>query len=232
MWYATVYHVRFWILLYCNCHTCCNTCLYPLSHYIHFMNVLFCSIPFCFHLSVRVAGYRRFFPLRGPNPVLLNGRRPGYTLDESPAHCRTLTDGSGCHTRCHLHIRSNFWVPAQGWLWIISSLCQCSLIFLWLSATPSCFSPVSMYPYVPCVHSLLLSLLVLLFIFPEHVSVSLLFPISLSPHGLFSGFYAQFLSWFYSNYILVVLCLAFIFWISLVLLFTLCCCLSFGFWIS
>ena len=22
--------------------------------------------------------------------------RPGYILDESPAHCRTLTDGSGC----------------------------------------------------------------------------------------------------------------------------------------
>ena len=64
--------------------------------------------------------------------------------------------------------------------------------FLWLSATPSCFSPVSMYPYLPCVHSLLLSLLVLLFIFPEHVSVSLLFPISLSPHGLFLDFMPNF----------------------------------------
>ena len=26
------------------------------------------------------------------------GRRPGHTLNESPAHCRTLADGSGCHT--------------------------------------------------------------------------------------------------------------------------------------
>ena len=34
--------------------------------------------------------------LLGPNPVFLNGRRPGYILDESPAHRRTLTDGSGC----------------------------------------------------------------------------------------------------------------------------------------
>ena len=41
----------------------------------------------------------------------------GYTLDESPAHRRTLTDGSGCLTRCQLHIRSNFGVQylAQGY---------------------------------------------------------------------------------------------------------------------
>ena len=46
-----------------------------------------------------------------------HGRRPGYTLNESPAHCRTLTDGSGCHTRCQLHIRSNSGVQylAQGY---------------------------------------------------------------------------------------------------------------------
>ena len=49
--------------------------------------------------SARVTGCCRIFPpkgLRGPNPVFLNGRRPGYILDESPAHHRTLTDGSGC----------------------------------------------------------------------------------------------------------------------------------------
>ena len=34
--------------------------------------------------------------LLGPNPVL-DGCRPGYSLDESPAHRRALTDGSGCH---------------------------------------------------------------------------------------------------------------------------------------
>ena len=44
----------------------------------------------------------------GLNPVLLDGCRPGHTLDESPAHRGTLTDGSGCLTRCQLHIRSNF----------------------------------------------------------------------------------------------------------------------------
>ena len=55
---------------------------------------------FCF--SLRVAGCCRLFPpkglrgLLGPNPVFLDGRRPGYILDESPAHRRTLTDGSGC----------------------------------------------------------------------------------------------------------------------------------------
>ena len=40
--------------------------------------------------------------LLGPNPVfLLNGRRPGYILDESPVHCRTLTDWRQ-------------WLPQQG----------------------------------------------------------------------------------------------------------------------
>ena len=34
----------------------------------------------------------------------------GYTLDESPAHHRALTDGRGRHARCQLHIRSNFGV--------------------------------------------------------------------------------------------------------------------------
>ena len=45
------------------------------------------------------------------------GRWPGYTLYESPAHYRTLTDGSGCPTGCQLHIRSNFGVQylAQGY---------------------------------------------------------------------------------------------------------------------
>ena len=38
------------------------------------------------------------------------GEGQGTPLDESPAHCRTLTDGSGCQTRCQLHIRSNFGV--------------------------------------------------------------------------------------------------------------------------
>ena len=38
----------------------------------------------------------RFFPLRAKSSFLLYGRRPGYILDESPAHRRTLTDGSGC----------------------------------------------------------------------------------------------------------------------------------------
>ena len=36
--------------------------------------------------------------------------KAGYTLDESPAHCRALTDGRGHHTSCQLHIRSNFGV--------------------------------------------------------------------------------------------------------------------------
>ena len=58
----------------------------------------FRSIPFSFRLSVRVTGCC-CFPLGGlrgllgPNPVSHNGHRPGYTLDELPAHRRTLTDG-------------------------------------------------------------------------------------------------------------------------------------------
>ena len=62
-----------------------------------------------------------FIPLRGCRAywgqiqLLLMGE--GYTLNESPAHCRTLTDGSGCHTGCQLHIRSNSGVQylAQGY---------------------------------------------------------------------------------------------------------------------
>ena len=42
----------------------------------------------------------------------LYGRRPGNSLDESPAHRRALTDGSGCHTRCQLHICAVFKVGA------------------------------------------------------------------------------------------------------------------------
>ena len=58
----------------------------------------FRSIPFSFRLSVGVTGCC-CFPLGGlrgllgPNPVSHNGHRPGYTLDELPAHRRTLTDG-------------------------------------------------------------------------------------------------------------------------------------------
>ena len=46
-----------------------------------------------------------------------HGQRPGYTLDELPAHCRTITDGSGCQMRCQLHIRTNsgFQYLAQGY---------------------------------------------------------------------------------------------------------------------
>ena len=55
----------------------------------------------CFLSPWGVAG------LTGAKSSSTHGRRPGYTLNESPAHCRTLTDGSGCPTRCQLHIRSN-----------------------------------------------------------------------------------------------------------------------------
>ena len=46
------------------------------------------------------------------------GAKAGYTLNKSPAHCRTLTDVRGSHARCQLHIRSNFGVQylAQGYL--------------------------------------------------------------------------------------------------------------------
>ena len=37
------------------------------------------------------------------------GENAGYTLNESPAHRRALTDGRGHHARCQLHIRSKFW---------------------------------------------------------------------------------------------------------------------------
>ena len=40
--------------------------------------------------------------------------KAGYTLNESPAYCRALTDGRGQHARCQLHIRSNFGVQHLG----------------------------------------------------------------------------------------------------------------------
>lgn len=95
--------------------------------------------------------------------------------------------------------------------------------FLWLSAAPSCISPVSMYPYLHCVYSLLLSLLVHLFIFPEHVSVSVYLPM-VCFWILFPMFFLVLLELHFGC-----TCLAFVFWISQILLFTLCFCLSFGF---
>ena len=47
---------------------------------------------------------RRVFA--GANPSCL-WAKAGYTLDESSAHCRALTDSRGRHARCQLHIRSS-----------------------------------------------------------------------------------------------------------------------------
>ena len=68
----------------------------------------------CYHIFIPifqgVAGFLK------PVPVSL-WAKPGYILDELPAHCRALTAGRGRHTRCQLHIRSNFGVQylAQGY---------------------------------------------------------------------------------------------------------------------
>ena len=65
---------------------------------------------FLFRFSVRVAGCCCFLSpwgvagLTGAKSSSTYGRRPGYALNESPAHCRTLTDGSGYPTGCQLHI--------------------------------------------------------------------------------------------------------------------------------
>ena len=72
---------------------------------------LFVRFLFCF--SVRVAGCCCVLSpwgvagLTRAKSSCTHGRRPGYTLNESPAHCRNLTDGSSCPTGCQLHIRSN-----------------------------------------------------------------------------------------------------------------------------
>ena len=66
---------------------------------------------FCFVVFplIREGRGMLLFPLKGlwgllgPNPI----HSMGIGQDELPAHRRTRTDGSGCHTRCHLHIRSN-----------------------------------------------------------------------------------------------------------------------------
>ena len=57
----------------------------------------FCSFVFFLAFSVRVAGCCRFLSpwgvatLTGAKSSFTHGLRPGYTLNESPAHCRTLT---------------------------------------------------------------------------------------------------------------------------------------------
>ena len=65
------------------------------------------SFSFSSAFSIQVAGwcyrfYTTFFFSRWSEGYWgqiqwLYGRRPGYSLDESPAHRRALTDGSGCH---------------------------------------------------------------------------------------------------------------------------------------